>query len=166
MNPDVYWRVVAEMTLITVDQHQYVRSMLSNRLPKKAHSRMWHADRALVGLQSTLEAESFRRGGPHDLGVFYPQHRERSREYLRRCRGGRRYPTLTEQEWREIAEELTGCISRIDTLTKLISGSVRAKTLDHAIKYRNDILQVKIALEPFAKKHLGDWAVLYPEVQP
>lgn len=162
MNTDTFWRVAAEMTLAVSEQHAYAWSMLWARLPNKAHAPMAQGDRILVHLRSDLEAEMFRGGGPQDLDVFYPQNREPGRRYVYVPHPGRKYPTLSLQEWREIAEEMDKCTTRMDTLIKFMSGHVRAKTIDQMIRYRDTITRTKMALEPYAQKHIGFWSVLYP----
>lgn len=163
MNTDTFWQVAAELTLGTVDQHNRAWSAFRTRLPKKAQTAMYRGEQILVNLRSELEAEMFRSGGPRDINVFYPQNREPPRLYPQPIHIGGRYPALTEQEWREIAEELDRCYSYMRAVIKLLSGNVRAKTLDLATKYLDVILRAKLGLEPYALKQIGDWGVLYPQ---
>ncbi len=162
-NRDTLWRAVAEMTLGVTDQHAYAWSMMWSRLPNKAQTAMYRGDQVLKQLRSDLEAEMFQRGGPQDITVFYPRNREPGRRYPQPIHIGGRYPALTEQEWREIAEELDRCYSYMRAVIKLLSGNVRAKTLDLATKYLDVILRAKLGLEPYALKQIGDWGVLYPQ---
>jgi len=151
-----YWKKVAEMVLKTIDQHIYTKSMLGEMLPKKAYSTMHGAERTLSNLRSDLEAEMFRDWGPPDFGMFYPP------TEWRRYPQTIRYPlAASEAEWRIIAEEMDRCVTTIDELIDLISGRVRAHTLDRALKYRAAIIKAKMRLEPFAIKQIGDWTVLY-----
>ena len=159
---DTFWQVAAELTLAVSDQHAFTWSMLWTRLPNKAHTSMARGDRILVHLRSDLEEKMFRDGGPQDLDIFYPRNREPGRRYVYTPRPGRKHPTLSLQEWREIAEELDKCTACMDALIKFTSGHVRAKTLDHMIAYQDAILRAKMALEPYARKHIGFWSVLYP----
>jgi len=162
MNSDTLWRAVGDLTLAVSDQHAFAWSMLWTRLPNKAHTPMARGDRIIVDLRSDLESEMFRGGGPQDLDVFYPRNLGPGRRYVYTPRPGRRYPPLNIQEWREIAEELDKCTASMDVLIKFLSGHVGAKILDRAIKYQDIILREKMALEPYARKHIGFWSVLYP----
>lgn len=161
-NRDTLWRAVAEMTLGVTVQHAYAWSMMWSRLPNKAQTAMYRGDQVLKQLRSDLEAEMFQRGGPQDITVFYPRNREPGRRYPQPIHIGGRYPALPEQEWREIAEEVDKCTASMDVLIKFLSGHVGAKILDRAIKYQDIILREKMALEPYARKHIGFWSVLYP----
>ncbi|MFA5409555.1 MAG: hypothetical protein WC277_10600 [Bacilli bacterium] len=160
MNPDALWQAIADATLAAVDQHKYAWSLMWTRLPKAAYAPMERGEHLLTLLRSELEGEMFRAGGPQDINVFYPVNRPPSRQYT--ARPGPRPPALTIQEWRAIGEELERCLSCSGALVNLISGNVRAKTMDQAIKYQDTLLRAKMALEPHAQKHVGFWSVLYP----
>jgi len=163
MNTDTFWQVAAELTLGTVDQHNRAWSAFRTRLPKKAQTAMYRGEQILVNLRSELEAEMFRSGGPRDINVFYPQNREPPRLYPQPLRAGGKRQAMSDQEWREVADEMDRSLSCIDLLLKHLSGNVRAKTLDLATKYLDVILRAKLGLEPYALKQIGDWGVLYPQ---
>jgi hypothetical protein len=162
MNTDTFWQVAAELTLAAVDQHMYTWSLLMPRFPKTARAAMYRGDKVLSNLRSELESEMFRSGGPQDINVFYPPNREPPRLYPQPLHRGDKRQAMSNQEWREVAEEMDRCLSRIILLLKHLSGNVPATTLDQAIKYHDTILRAKMALEPYARKDLGDWSVLYP----
>jgi len=124
---------------------------------------MYRGEQILVNLRSELEAEMFRSGGPRDINVFYPQNREPPRLYPQPLRAGGKRQAMSDQEWREVADEMDRSLSCIDLLLKHLSGNVRAKTLDLATKYLDVILRAKLGLEPYALKQIGDWGVLYPQ---
>ena len=163
MNTDTFWQVAAELTLGSVDQHNRAWSAFRTRLPNKAQTAMYRGEQILVNLRSELEAEMFRSGGPQDINVFYPQNREPPRLYPQPLRAGGKRQAMSDQEWREVADEMDRSLSCIDLLLKHLSGNVPAKTFDRALKYHDAIIRAKMALEPFAAKDLGNWAVLYPQ---
>jgi len=68
---------------------------------------------------------------------------------------------MNEEEWRELADELAKCLARSRLLINVLSGNVRAPTLDRAINYNRSILRAKMQLEPIAQKQIGSWAILY-----
>ena len=164
MDTVTFWHMVAEVTLGTIDQHKYAWSMMWDRLPKSAQYYMERGDRLLINLRSDLESEMFRTGGPQDINVFYPgEKREPGKTYPPTNHRGRKYPAMNVEEWREIGEELDRCLSYSRTLTKLLSGKVRANLIDRAIKYHDAVIRARMALEPVAQEQIGCWSVLYPE---
>ncbi len=158
---EAYWLKVTEAALDLVDQHKYTWSMMWGRLPKANQYFMERGDRILINLRSNLESEMFRTGGPEDINVFYPGETRPPRVYQYTLHRGR-HPALTEQEWREIGEELEKCLTYSRTLSELLSGRVRALVLDEVSTYHGAVLRAKMALEPIAQKQIGYWSVLYP----
>jgi len=152
-----FWIEVGDATIALAEQHAYTWALLSDLLPKKLSGRMRTGDRIVTSLRSNLESVMY-ASGIHDPDRFYPA-RPPEKRYL--LRPGRQ-PPLTEEEWREIGEELEKCLSGADALSKLLSGMVRAPILDAVTKYRSAILRAKMQLEPIALKQIGQWGILYP----
>jgi len=123
---------------------------------------MERGDRILVSLRSDLESEMFRTGGPRDINLFYPgSSRSPGKTYPQIYSRGPKFPAMNEEEWRELADELAKCLARSRLLINVLSGNVRAPTLDRAINYNRSILRAKMQLEPIAQKQIGSWAILY-----
>lgn len=67
------WRAVAEQVRVCRKANLDLLKMVSARVPAKRIDQVLRVDRHIGKLQSDLEEEMFRRGGPRDIHIFYPK---------------------------------------------------------------------------------------------
>ena len=67
------WRAVAEQVQVCRNANSDLMKMISGHVPAKRIDQAIKIERHIAKLQSDLEDEVFRRGGPRDIHIFYPK---------------------------------------------------------------------------------------------